>query len=471
MPHLRPRVAAYALAGLFALALALDLLWMPVQVADSLGEILDARSSSSVWASFSGSIGTSAYLRPFRIAQIKALFDLANGSHYWLVYRGFHALLIVLALMLFTRALKVSTAIDLAAAACALMVLVGLHTFRGGVKEAFPINHFLEMMVLCLLTLNLTQSRGGWWIDVCAVLAFLAAALTLESGLLVWVVAAAAWIAGWRGVSTRGLVVMTVLVIGYMYVRFAVLATGVPTLSERSSGYLLEMLDPPELQRRFGAEPLWFYVYNVMASVSSVLFTEPQAGVFELVSAWIRGAPLWRVAIPVATSIAMTGLLLWSSARRLRGVAPFDDSARAILVFAAVLVANAALSFAYTKNEIVSVAGAFYAVAAYGAVRDLISRGVNARPVASMACAILLCVVTTGWCFRVIGVHYVLRSQALKHQIDWVDMPERQERSDDEARDRAEQELILKLREDAIAFTLPNVRIGGPDWPDRLWLD
>ena len=142
-----------------------------------------------------------------------------------------------------------------------------------------------------------------------------------------------------------------------------------------------------------------------------------------------------------------------------------------ILVFAAVLVANAALSFAYTKNEIVSVAGAFYAVAAYGAVRDLISRGVNARPVASMACAILLCVVTTGWCFRVIGVHYVLRSQALKHQIDWVDMPERQERSDDEARDRAEQELILKLREDAIAFTLPNVRIGGPDWPDRLWLD
>ena len=146
MSHMGPRGATYALAALFALALACDLLWMPIQVSDSLGEILEARQSPSVWASFTDTLGSEAYLRPLRIAQIKALFDLAEGRHYWAVYRGFHALLIVAAILLFTRALRVRTAMDFAAAAVALVVLIGLHTFRGTVQEAFPINHFLEIV-------------------------------------------------------------------------------------------------------------------------------------------------------------------------------------------------------------------------------------------------------------------------------------------------------------------------------------
>ena len=276
MLHLAPRAAAYALALLFALAIAIDLLWMPIQVADSLGEILDAQRSPSVWASFTENLGTEAYLRPLRIAQIKALFDVAQGAHYWLVYRGFHALLLIAAVLLFTRTLRVSTAADFAAAAFALVVLIGLNTFRGTVQEAFPINHFLEILLLCLLTLNLARSRGGFWIDVVGALTFVVAALTLESGLLVWVVAASAWAVGWRGISARGLVMLTTLLLGYLYVRFVYLSTGVPAMTERSSGYLLELLDPVEIARRFGAHPLWFHTYNVMASTSAVLFSEPR---------------------------------------------------------------------------------------------------------------------------------------------------------------------------------------------------
>lgn len=59
---------------------------------------------------------------------------------------------------LFVRVLGVSSAADFAAAAFVLVVLVGLHTFRGTVQEAFPINHFLEIVVLCLVTLNLGAS-------------------------------------------------------------------------------------------------------------------------------------------------------------------------------------------------------------------------------------------------------------------------------------------------------------------------
>ena len=218
------------------------------------------------------SLGSQGYLRPLRIAQIKALFDVAQGSDYWLVYRGFHALLIGVAIFLFTRVLRVSTSTDFAAAAFALVTLTGLHTFRGTVQEAFPINHFLEILVFCLLTLNLARSRGGIWIDAAAALIFAVAALTLESGLLIWVVAAAAWAVGWRGISARGLVLMTALLLGYVYVRFVHFSSRSTDVDRRSSGYLLSVLEPSELQQRFGAQPLVFYSYNVATSAVSVLF-------------------------------------------------------------------------------------------------------------------------------------------------------------------------------------------------------
>ena len=102
------------------------------------------------------------------------------------------------------RALPIATSTDSAAAIVALAVLVGSQTFLCFLREAYPINHFLEMAVFALLALNLTLSRGGWWIDVTAGLTFAVAALTLESGVLVWVVIAAAWLCGLRGVCGGG---------------------------------------------------------------------------------------------------------------------------------------------------------------------------------------------------------------------------------------------------------------------------
>ena len=471
MQHLNPRAAAYGLASLIALALACDLLWMPIQVGDSLGELLDAQRSPSVWASFNDSLGSQGYLRPLRIAQIKALFDMAQGSNYWLVYRGFHALLIGVAIFLFTRVLRVSTGTDFAAAAFALVTLTGLHTFRGTVQEAFPINHFLEILVFCLLTLNLARSRGGIWVDAAAALIFAVAALTLESGLLIWVVAAAAWAVGWRGISARGLVLMTALLLGYVYVRFVHFSSGVPTLAERSSGYLLSVLEPSELQQRFGAQPLVFYSYNVATSAVSVLFSEPQAGVFETVRAWLDDRLLPRVVLPVATSVVTTGLIIWTAMRRAARWRPLDDTARFILVCLAVLGANAALSFAYTKNEIMSAAGAFYALAAFGAMRDGLLTAATMRRAARGAFALLLCVLAVGWTIRSAGVHYLLRSQAIKHQADWVALPGDRQRNGEWPSDPEERRLILRLRADAVRLALPNTRVGHPEWPERIWTD
>jgi hypothetical protein len=466
-----PRAATYGLAALFALALMSDLLWMPIQVGDSLGELIEAQRSPSVWASFESALGSNGYLRPLRIAQIKALSDLAQDSNYWLVFRGFHALLLGVAVFLFTRVLRVSTSTDFAAAAFALVTLTGLHTFRGTVQEAFPINHFLEILVCCLLTLNLARSRGGIWVDATAAIVFSAAALTLESGLLVWVVACAAWTVGWRGISIRGLALMTVLLLGYMYLRFVFVPNGMPTLLERSSGFWLTVLDPTELQQRFGSRPLGFYSYNVATSVMSVLFSEPQAGVFEAVRAWLDDRVLPRVVVPVVTSAITTGLILWATTRRAVNRQALDDTARFIIVGMAVIGANAALSFSYTKNDILSIAGAFYALAAYGAIRDGLLTAPAMQRTARIAFTVLLCVLSVGWTIRSAGGHYLLRLQAFRHQADWTVLPGLRQRNGQWPSDLAEQRLIHQLRGDAVGLVLPNTRVGDPQWPVQIWPD
>jgi hypothetical protein len=90
---------AYLLAAIFAASIAYDLMRMPVQVFDALEEILAAQRSPSAVTSFVSAAYNAAYLRPLRIAQIKLIFDAANG-HYWLAYRGFHAALMIACIIL-----------------------------------------------------------------------------------------------------------------------------------------------------------------------------------------------------------------------------------------------------------------------------------------------------------------------------------------------------------------------------------
>ena len=97
------RLAVFTLAAALSVSISYDLWRTPVQVWDAIEEIMAAQHSPSVAASFESATGTTAYLRPLRIAQIKALFDLSQGN-YRLAYRGFHvALLLLLSLALGAR--------------------------------------------------------------------------------------------------------------------------------------------------------------------------------------------------------------------------------------------------------------------------------------------------------------------------------------------------------------------------------
>jgi hypothetical protein len=459
-----------------------DLMRKPIQVSDSLQELLDVQQSPSLWATFVAHSPRGPFLRPLKQVQTKALFDIAGG-HYWLVFRGFHALLIAAALFLFTRALRVRTWPDAAAAVFALTVFTGLLTFRGLVREAFPINLYLESVLGCLLVLNLAQSRGSVWTDVAAAVTFIVASLTVESGVLVWVVVVAAWACGMRGVTWRGVFAVTLLLASYLVARFA-LSIATPGLDVgRDSGFGTRMLEAGELARRFGTDPTWFYIYNVGTSILSVLFSDPDRGVFHTVRTWLQGEFPARLYLPVVTSAITTALIAFVAVATWRGRAPMMPASNTQLfrIFGAVLIANAVVSYAYTKHEIISVAGAFYAFAAYVAVRYAIaiagsSDGSETRGGSSggaltwgrAAACVLLGALACAWTLRSAGVHHMIQVQAFRERLEWARLdPERiAERGyPSDARSRA---LTAQLRRDALDLRLPNPS-ELPAWADDLW--
>src|SRR5918995_896725 len=193
------RVAeAYGL--LIAAGFAFFLAGIPIQVSDSLGNIVTVQMSS--WRDLLlNQFWSVAFFRPLLLAQTKALLDL-SGSQYFLAFRAFQIVQVFLAVWLFVRLLRVRSSRDCLAAVIAVTVLAGSHTFAGVIREAYPINNYLTVALCCLAALNvLAMERPRWYTDILAVACFVLAVGTIETGLIVWGCLFVGRVAGWRGVS------------------------------------------------------------------------------------------------------------------------------------------------------------------------------------------------------------------------------------------------------------------------------
>ena len=456
-----PRLCAAICAAILAGSLGYGLLQMPLQVHDSLDEIVAAERSPGVWASFTSSIGVAGYFRPLRIAETKLLLELSGGRAF-AAYKAFHIALVMAAFGLFIALLRIETGLDLAVSLFALSVFAGIHTFLGLVKEAYPVNHFLQVVVLVLVAMHLSRSRGALWIDVAALLTLVAACLTLESGVLVWVVLAASRMAGRRGVSDGALMAATVLVVTYLVVRFTVLPHGM----QNASGYLAERLEPEQIRDRFGPGLSRFTIYTVLASICSVLVSEPRAGTFVVLRAWDAGNIPPRMWINIVSSLLTTVLIALAAWRVSRPPGDGDakrhraDMRADFLIFGAVLAVSGAASFTYAKDEIMSVAGVCYALVAFWAVRDRLMS--VRRPGAAVVLATALLVASSLWAVRVIGVQHVLRTQAFAFHNDWATV------RDHLPDDPTARSLVTRLRTEALSKPVVNPWFV-PRWADRVF--
>jgi hypothetical protein len=326
------------------------------------------------------------------------------------------------------------------------------------VWEAYPVNHSLEVVAFCLLALVLARSKGGRWTDAAATLTFVAAALTVESGLLVWVVIVSARLTGARGISRRGVLVVSALLAGYFAMRFAYLHTGVPALSERSSGFGLQQLGPDALQRLFGARRSVFYVYNVFSSLLTVLVSEPRAGVWTIPAEYLRGRVAGGTMINVVSSAITTAVVAWFVARRIprwrSGQLDRDD--QLMVVALAVLIGNAVISYSYTKDEIMGPGGVFYALAAFVAVAALVR-----RPQSTVLCVALF-IAASGWVVRTAGLHYQMHLMTFYDRNEWVYVDDWLARQKSVPTTTEGEALVERLRDDALRRASINPYLLSP---------
>jgi hypothetical protein len=436
------------------------LLGIPVQLSDSFTEFtaVHGRSLSQVVA---GEFYNGTYFRPLRRALIKIVYD-ASAGHYYLAFRGVQAVQVLFLLLLVVRMLRVRSTAALMSLPLGLAMLLGIHTFAGTVREGLPINHFLTILICCAAAVNLAQARRTLLTDVGAVALLVSAMLTIESGLLLWAVFVAAYGVGYRGVSRSALIALTACVAMYFVGRFVLIGGAAPGLNERSAGFGFSVLNPDELVRRFGANPLPFYAYNVVCAISSVLFAEPRGGVWSFVRELIGGRPEpWQV-VNVVTSGATTFLMGRYIAARLPRwrTRQFDDADRFMILFLAVLPLNALFAGAYEKDVIMSPAGLFYAAAAYFVFRELLA---DARLPKAPALVLLIAV---GWSIRFVGIHDNLRARAASVQDEWAYYDDWARNQPNDTHLSAEEEAIRQhLYEDAVlrAPRVPQLSLGVLD--------
>jgi hypothetical protein len=412
--------AAYAYALVVAATLGSFLLGLPIQVSDSFGNM---QQLSLSWSELLRQKFTQpGFLRPLLWAELKLVYDVSGGN-FTAWFRWIHVAQVVALSGLFVALVRPRFWPDVASLPLAFAVLLGMHTFSGNVTEAFPTNMYLTVVILCIAAAVVALGTHRWWSDTLAVMLFVTAALTLETGLLVWVICIGAALIGARGISRPGLVVLTFLLGAYFFARFVVLGVGSPGLFERSSGFGFGVLEPNELVERFGANPLPFYAYNVVSSWLSVLLLEPSSGAYRATYAVTTGSVTPRMvlnAIAAAGTVTAIAWFVW--VRRREWLAwRFEHDDRLVLLFGMVLTANAAISYPYSKDVVMGPAGVFLAVATAAAGRNLLAAiPFRVTTVGAVALVMVITVVTSAWSLRALGLFSQLRSAAVVERLDWA---------------------------------------------------
>lgn len=465
--HLRtspgPVSVSYALGALTVLGLALFLLDIPIQLSDSFGNLLGLPDP---WLKMIiGEFNQPAYLRPLLFLEMKAVHDLSGGE-YFIWFRGTHVIQVLILVGLYLHLIRPRTWRDAALVPLGLAVLVGHHTFAGTVNEAFPINTFMTVLIFCFMAAALSLGQHRRWHDVLALVLFWVAALTVESGLLVWVIFVGGALVGARGVSRGGITAMGLSLVGYFALRFLILEVGAPSLSERASGYGFSVLDPVDLVTRFGEHPLPFYLYNVATSVMSVLFGEPRAGVFRFTLGLTLGSPYPALAMAVVASTSATfllGVFIW----RRRGAwrrREFTHDDRLALLFLMLLGANAVISYPYTKDVIMSPAGAFFALAVFVSARAVVPFAGSTGPLRAGLLLSFCALLSISWSVRLLSVPVELWVAARNVRNQWAyadDWIELQRLDGNDPKLRA---LLETLRTDALRKRPPEREL---DWIKR----
>jgi hypothetical protein len=340
------------------------------------------------------------------------------------------------------------------AAAVALICLAGLHSSR--ILFNFnPLNAHSGVILIVLLTaawaLHPSASRWQWLLLPVT----LVATLTLESGLLLIPVLGALWLVGAPGITTRGLIAAAVGVAVYGAIHLGLGAPISATTAFTHSGLGFSAGTPERLDATFGGWLWLFWIYNVIATIFTVAFSEPREGTYAFIAALTQGtAPTWMW-LHVVSSVATTAVICVAFPRG--RLSPRDRELTAIGL--ALIAGGGLLGFLYTRDRIALPVGIGYVMLLYVALSALLATAsaFNAR----RTTAGLMLLLVPLWLVRDAETYWFLRDLAWEHHREWS------VRYESIRNDQPETDLMRVLQALALEQT-PTDPNGSPPWTGLL---
>jgi len=253
-----------------------------------------------------------------------------------------------------------------------------------------------------------------------------------EQGLVLVPLVIAGWWTGARGAS-RGMA-FTVAVIGLAYVALRLSGGASWEPFQQAVGLGFTELEEGAAAARFGAFPYWMYAYNGASTVANILFAEPTRGTFRIVHALVEGEPeLWQI-LQLGSSVAMTIVIAWWGIDSVKGTSGGQWSAdgRLFVALIVVVLASGALSFNYSRDRLGGMAVVFYAIAAFFAVREALTRILPASRARFAVAGLGLMLLAAAWQTRSVATLEYARVHAQWNHEEWfLELPVRRiERAD-----------------------------------------
>jgi hypothetical protein len=389
--------------------------------------------------------------RPFLTLGLKGAYEVA-GLHLW-VYQLLVMAQLAAVLGLLTWLFRPIGTRRALAAIVALSCVLGLHTSR--ILFLFvPVNAHSGALVLLLAALALAlhpRTRPFDWIYLPLTTVAL---FTLESSLLIVPLLVVLWWFEAPGVSLRGVAGAVVAFLLYLFVRFTFGAAVSLESSYVGSGLGFSDATPETLRNVFEHAPWLFWIYNVSASLLTVVASEPRAGAYRFVEALLRGgAPLWQWLHVLSSVLTTTVVIAVLATHRLA-----SERDRLLVVAGVLLVVlGSGLGFLYTRDRIALSAGVGYTLLVFVALAMLLER-LPAAAWKRVSVVGVVGILFTTWTTRAAETYVQLRDTAWDYHLEWT------ERWDDiggSAQPRTE--LLTTLRSTALRASPANPR-GDPAW-------
>jgi hypothetical protein len=236
--------------------------------------------------------------------------------------------------------------------------------------------------------------------------------LLLESGALIVAIALVLWRIGAPGATGRLVTGSLVAAALYAAVRLGAGApAGAATYTETGLGFA--DVSAAQLGETFTHAPWMLWLYNYIASLLTVLVSEPRAGRYLFIESLLHGnTPAWMY-VHVLTSVVTTGAIAYMLAS---GRVVHDRDRQIAAAGLTILILGSVLGFLYTRDRIALSAGVGYAMLVYVAVAAMWEEG---RKWPSIT-ALCIGVIAVGWATRAGEAYFQLRDAAWENYLEWT---------------------------------------------------